>query len=113
MEEIVYYVKKAFQWIKNLITKVINGLVNFFSHVVGWFKSLYLNQQTDIPFVINAKSPEFKEMLQKAPQKNVGIFQGVYNEQTEEITHHEYIAADALDSQTKNVLGSESMVVLQ
>ncbi len=112
MDELIKVVKSAFQWLKQLFVKIIKGIVNFFGHVVNWFKSLSLNQQTDIPFLINAKSPEFKEMLKNAPQKNVGLFQGVYNEQTEEITHHEYLAADSVDQQTVNVLGTESMVVL-
>ena len=51
-------------------------------------------------------------MLQKAPVKDVGIFKGVYNEETDEITHNEYIEADALDQKTQQVLGKEELVVL-
>ena len=51
-------------------------------------------------------------MLGRAPKKNVGIFQGVYNDQTDEIEHAEYIDADNIDSKTKDVLGRESLVVL-
>jgi hypothetical protein len=45
-------------------------------------------------------------------EKNVGIIQGVYNEVTDEITHAEYIEADGLDNQTRDILGNEKLVVL-
>lgn len=112
MDELKQFIKEAIGYIKKLFVRIINGVINFFSHVVGWFKNLALNQQEDIPFVINAKDPQFKAMLKNAPVKNVGVFEGVYNERTEEITHHEYLAADAIDSKTREVMGSESLVVL-
>ena len=39
----------------------------------------------------------------------------VYNEETDSITHHEFIGADKLDSKTKSVLSkaTEGIVVLQ
>lgn len=112
MEELKQFIKEAIGFIKQLFVRIINGVINFFNHVVGWFKSLSLNQQVDIPFVINAKDPQFKAMLKNAPVRNVGVFEGVYNEQTDEITHHEYLAADAIDSKTREVMGTESLVVL-
>ena len=45
------------------------------------------------------------------PQK-VGIFEGVYNEDEDEITAHQYVDADSVDQQTKDVMGNESLVVL-
>ena len=51
-------------------------------------------------------------MLRRAPNKNVGIFKGVYNEETDEIEHSEFVEADELDSQTKNVMQNEPLVVL-
>lgn len=62
------------------------------------------------PFIANAS--EFKEMLKTAPKKDVGIFEGVYNEETDEITANRYLDADEVDQKTKNVLGNESLVVL-
>ena len=84
--------------------------MNFFREVVDWFKSLRLNPQEDTPFIANAS--EFKEMLKTAPKKDVGIFEGVYNEETDEITANRYLDADEVDQKTKNVLGNESLVVL-
>lgn len=51
-------------------------------------------------------------MLQKAPTKNVGIFEGVYDEATDEIVENRFIEADALDPKTREVLGDEDLVVL-
>ncbi|MCQ2225614.1 MAG: hypothetical protein MJZ14_07830 [Paludibacteraceae bacterium] len=113
MDEFKELIRKAVAWIKNVVKRIINGVLNFFSHVVSWFRSLKLNPQTDIPFVINAKDPQFREMLKNAPMKDVGLFKGVYNEQTETITHHEYIAADSCDAQTNQVIGNEALVVLK
>ena len=59
-----------------------------------------------------ADESEFKEMLKTAPKKNVGIFEGVYNEETDEITANRYLDADRLDAKTKEVLEREPLVVL-
>lgn len=112
MEQIIEYIKRAFASIKQLIVKFINGCINFVKHILSWFKNLPLIQARDVPFIANANSEEFKQLLKKAPVKNVGIFQGVYNQETEEITHHEYLDADSVDEETYNVLGKESLVVL-
>ncbi|MDD6670121.1 MAG: hypothetical protein PUE54_10855 [Bacteroidales bacterium] len=110
MEQLIELIKLACSYIKVLFTKIINGCLNFFKNVVGWFKSLQLQQGRDVPFI--AKPNQFKEMLKKAPVKNVGIFQGVYNEETDEITHNEYIEADELDEKTRQILGNEEIVIL-
>ena len=68
--------------------------------IIDWIKNAISN------------SPEFKQMLRRAPNKNVGIFKGVYNEETDEIEHSEFVGADAVDSQTKNVMQNEPLVVL-
>ena len=97
--------------IKDLNRKQISGTLNF-NDVVSWFKNIPdLNQNVDIPFI--AKAEDFKEMLGTLPSKSFGVFIGVYNEASEYITHHLYIEADELDEQTKEVMGEESLVVLQ
>lgn len=112
MGQLIELIKLACSYIKTLFTKIINGCLNFFKNVIGWFKSLQLQQGRDVPFVANANQKAFKEMLKKAPVKNVGIFQGVYNEETNEITHNEYLEADELDEKTRQILGNEELVVL-
>lgn len=112
MDEILDLIMEAWQYIKNICKKIINGILSFSRHVLGWFRSLSLNQSRDVPFIANADRPEFKKMIKEAPVKNVGVFQGVYNEETEEIIYNEYIQADALDEMTREVLGEDSLVVL-
>lgn len=112
MEQIIELIKQACAYIKDLVATIIEGCLNFARNVVGWFKKLNLRQGRDVPFIANANQQAFKEMLQKAPVKNVGIFEGVYNEETDEITHYEYIEADDLDQRTQQVLGKEELVVL-
>lgn len=51
-------------------------------------------------------------MLKTAPKKDVGIFEGVYNEEEDEIVSHRYLDADSLDARTKEILGKEPLVVL-
>ena len=110
MEKIVELIFRAFEYFKNLVQRVINGILNFAKEVVGWFKSLNLKLGQDIPFIANKNA--FRDALKKAPVKNVGLFKGVYNEVSDEITHAEYVEADALDAQTRQVLGQEELVVL-
>lgn len=109
---IIDAIKAAFRFIRNLVRYIVRGILNFAQHVVGWFKKIYnLDQEVDTPFIADAS--QFKEMLRTAPTKNVGIFQGVYNEEADEITHNQYVEADSLDAKTREILGNEPLVVLQ
>ncbi len=94
--------------LKRLIIKAIQ----FFRHVVSWFKSLALDPQEDTPFIMDAE--KMQEMLQDAPVVDCGIFEGVYNEETNTITHHRLIEAEELDAQTESYLerSPNGMVVL-
>ena len=103
-------IKGAFRYIVNLVRKVINGVLNFVKDVVKWFRRLNQKNKKDTPFVADAD--KFKELLKTAPKKKVGIFEGVYNEDEDEITAHQYVDADSVDQQTKSVLGNEPLVVL-
>lgn len=97
-------------FVKGLVKTIIRGILNFVKDVVGYFKNLSLVQGKDIPFI--AKGEQFKEMIKNAPNKNVGIFQGVYNEDADEITDAQYIGADQIDQETRGVLGNEQLVTL-
>ena len=110
MDKLIELIKKAFEFIKNIFWRVVNGILNFAKEIVGWFKSLNLKKGQEIPFI--AQKELFKDAIKNAPVRNVGIFEGVYDEVTEEITHVEYIVADDLDAQTRKVLGEEELVVL-
>ena len=96
--------------VKGIVKTLIAKIVDFANQVVGWFRDLGLIQGVHIPFI--STRPEFKSMLHDAPVVDVGLFEGVYNDQTDEITELRYIAAEELDNQTRQVLGKEDLVVL-
>ena len=98
-------------FVRGVIKTIITKILNFMQHVVNYFRGLMLAPKKDVPFV--AQGEEFKQMIKDAPVKNCGIFEAVYNEETDEIEHAEYIAADQLDAKTREILGNEKLVVLQ
>ena len=110
--DIIDAIIDAISRIADFIVAIVEGILNFALHVVSYFKNLRLSKEKQTPFVLNATDPQFKEMLKRAPVKNVGIFEGVYNEQTDQIEHGRYLEADALDSATREVLEKDPLVVL-
>lgn len=98
--------------VANLITLIIDGIISMIKHVVQYFRGLRLRQGRDVPFIANENHPEFREMIHKAPTKNVGIFEAVYNEDTDEIEKAREIQADELDDSIKSTLNHEPIVVL-
>ena len=110
INSLVAAIKAAFRWITKIVRNIIRGILNFFTEVVDWFRSLSLDKEKDTPFIADAE--QFKDMLKTAPKKNVGIFEGVYDEEADEIVHQRYLEADELDAKTKEVLGNEPLVVL-
>lgn len=119
MDELKEIIANAWSFIQRIFTRIINGILNFAQHIVGWFRGLHLARERHVPFIIDAKNPQFKEMIKNARVEDVGIFskeaqicKGVYDELTDEIIHNEVIGADSLDVTTKNLLRNEPMVVL-
>lgn len=110
MSKIIDLIKGAINFIKNLVKKIITGIFNFIAHCVNWFKSLSLDKNKDVPFIANPE--QFKEMLRNAPVKKVGIFEGVFDQELNEITYNQNVEADALDEQTLKTLGQEAIMVL-
>lgn len=91
-----------FRWIGRNLKKIWARIIDFFSHVVDYFRRLRLNPQEDTPFVFDAG--KMGEMIKNAPKVDVGIFEGVYNEETNRITHHRLIETEELDERTSNLL---------
>lgn len=106
-------IKRFFSGVVDFIKKVIRGILNFFRDIVAWFKELRLNPKKDTPFIV--KADKLKDLIDNAPVVDVGIFMGVYNEETNEITNYEIVVADALDEETSNTInkGKDGIVVLQ
>ena len=107
---IIEAIKSAFRWLTNIIITIIRGVLSFAREVVGWFKRQFLDPETDVPFLADVN--KFKEQLHNAPVRNVGIFEGVYDEETDEIKACRCLDADEIDADTKKVLGDEELVVL-
>ncbi len=119
--------KKTVKPICNMSTKKIEGALAF-TDVVGWFKSLSLNRQKDMPFIALADQIEneigsyFKSdnVIVYPPlpedvfeeQNKKRLLLGVYDEETDEVSKALMIIADAFDEKTLEVLGNESLVVL-
>lgn len=96
----------------NLVKWVIQSIVSLLTHVVDYFKGLKLRKGRDIPFIADETKLNIADRIHNAPVKNVHIFEATYNEDTEEIENYRFIAADEMDSELKDVLGNEPLVVL-
>ena len=109
---IVQTLRNFFRMIGRALKRVVIRFIQFFKHVVTWFKQLSLDPQEDTPFVVDAE--RMNELLQNAPVVECGIFEGVYNEETNTITHHQLIEAEYLDEQTESILSQSNngLVVL-
>lgn len=98
----------------NAIKRIVVAVVSLAAHVVNYFADLLkknlLDQRTDKPFI--GDYSKLKEAINNAPTRNVGIFRGVYNQETDEITLLENVEANSLDSQTKQTLGNDPLVLL-
>ncbi len=91
-----------FRMIGRAIKRLVIRAIQFVRHIVGWFKSLALNPREDTPFIIDAE--RMHEMLGEAPVVDCGIFEAVYNDETQTITHHRLIETDELDDRTEELL---------
>lgn len=103
-------IDSLFDVIGDLVAWVIDGIMSLVEHVVDYFKGLKLRRGKDIPFI--ADENKIADLIHKAPEKSVGIFEATFNEDTNEIENYRAIEADEMDSQLKRVLGNEKLVVL-
>ena len=99
-----------FDLIGDVVAILVGAVLSFFDWVVDYFRGLKLRRGRDIPFIADER--KLADLIHKAPQKNVGIFQGVYNEDTDKIEHYRSLEADEMDEDLKRTLGREKLVVL-
>lgn len=99
-------------FIGKIISTFINGIMSLQEHVVDYFRGLRLRKGHDTPFVGDAKKQQLKDMLHKAPVKNVSIFEATYNEDTDEISNYRFLEADEIDNDIRSILENETLVVL-
>lgn len=112
------FLSSIWEWLKgaarafwNAIKRLVTAIVNFFTHVVTYFKNLFLQKHRHKPFI--ADLSKLKAEIKDAPVKNCGIFEGVYDEVTDDIIHTQFVESDSLDAQTREILGNDKLVVLQ
>ncbi|MBQ9508592.1 MAG: hypothetical protein IJJ78_09235 [Paludibacteraceae bacterium] len=98
---------------ENITAEIIDGELKM-TDVVAWFKGLSLKKDEDIPFIANAKLGEFKNLFKdiEFDDTKEAIFFGVFNQERHEITNANLIQATSIDNQLKDVLGNESLVIL-
>lgn len=97
--------------------ETLDGVLNF-DAIVSFFKTLNMNQNENIPFVVREGSREFTKYsggraFPKHKEGYVSIFVGVFNEHKQEITNYKVIYAKGMDARTKEVFGDEHLVVLK
>ncbi len=88
----------------------IDGKLDFHNDVIDWFKKKSLQKGRHDPFI--GDKDKFKDMLEQTLVKDVGLFMGIYDRQTDEITDMVVVVADEIDAKTKEMLGNEPLVIL-
>ena len=101
---------KAFEWIREKIRQVVKSIFNFALDCVAWFQGIRL-RNSDVVFVADAN--KFADMLGQAPVRDCGIFEGVFDQQTGEITVQRYVASDDVDDETRKTMGGEDLIILE
>ena len=101
-----------FEFVGEIISWIIDGIISLIEHVVDYFKGLKLRKGRDIPFIADENHQKIRQLIKQAPQKNVGIFETTYNEDTDEIENYRSIEADELGEDIKDILQNEPLVVL-
>ncbi len=95
---------------------VVEAETVVFTDVVVYFKNLSLTKGRDIPFIAKANSKELQEVvsvIKKTEDFNdTTLLLGTLNEETNEVENVKIIIAESFDEKTKDVLGNESLVVL-
>lgn len=91
---------------------IIEGILALTKYVVDYFRGLRLRKGRDIPFIADKNHKKIRELINQAPKKKVGIFEGTYNEDTDEIENLRDLQADELGQDVKDILDNEPLVVL-
>ena len=113
----LYYKKRKQSLQFPFETKTLDGTLNF-PDVIGYFKTKNLKQNEDIPFIAQndisgAFSKKSHTPFPEPKPEYITIVLGVYNEKSNTLAHCQVLYVKGLDDKTKEVLGNESLVVLQ
>jgi hypothetical protein len=81
--------------------------------IASYFRTLGVIKGVDVPFISSTDNEKLKRIIiPDTPSDKKSIIVGVYNEQTEKVSHLKMIIADDIDSEIENAL-SKGFVVLQ
>lgn len=103
-------IETFFNAVRDFVHSVIDGMISFIECVTDYFRGLKLRKGRDVPFI--ADKGKLADIIHQAPVKEIGIFEGTYNEDTDEIENARVIEADELDDRTKEILKDEKLVIL-
>lgn len=111
LDEFLDLIASAIIFVVDIVIDIIDGIIDFWNDVVGYFKKLSLVRGRDIPFIAD---PELiKNMLRDAPViETNGIFEAVYDEDTNQIKNSRFVCGDDLDNQTKAAIHDKGIAVL-
>lgn len=105
----------AFQKIYEIfITVIIDAVVDFFSNVVEYFRSLNLKEELHTAFIMStrktSKNPFSSLISDELSGK--GVLEGVYNKATGNIDSLRYIGGEGVDEKTENIINDNPIVIL-
>jgi hypothetical protein len=107
------FIEKAWDYLCEIfITVILDTIVSFFSEVVDYFTSMRLEMGVQIPFMLGENSPVAEQLsgLKKNSQGGEGIYEGVFNEQTNQLDSIRWIEGKGLDPKIKDLLKEENIV---
>lgn len=96
------------------ITVIIQAVVDFFSNVIEYFKSLDLQKNLHAAFIMNTEKTANNPLssLISDELSGKGIIEGVYNKATDSIDSLRYIGGEGVDEKTENIIKDNPIVVL-
>ena len=107
--------KTAFQKIYEIfITVILQAVVDFFTNVIEYFKSLDLKKEIHTAFVMSTEKTAtnpFSSLISDE-LSGKGIIEGVYNKATDSIDSLRYIGGEGVDEKTESIIKDNPIVVL-
>lgn len=96
------------------VSVVIDTIISFYSEVVEYFKSLRLKAGVHIPFIFGKDSPIASQIggLIENTHGGPGVYEGVFNEKTDQLDSLRWVEGTELDEQTANAIKNKKLVVL-
>lgn len=87
-----------------------------FDDIYSYFKIQSLQKEKHIPFIASGECERINSMLHLShsieKKGYISVFIGVYNEQNDTLVNAKLIYAKSIDEKTKNILGTNELVVL-